>query len=107
MSWVATASPTSPPHRPTVSPPHRLTDSTAWRPPAPSAFLDEPIQHRHVSGVKFARIRFQSREEEGRAFHGMIQHGRIISLRDDEFIVPAPALDWLKNQNFTPTILAW
>jgi hypothetical protein len=37
----------------------------------------------------------------------MIQHGRIISLRDDEFIVPAPALDWLKNQNFTPTILAW
>ena len=57
--------------------------------------------------MKFARIRFQSREEEAKAFHGMIQHGRIISLRDDEFIVPAPALDWLKNQNFTPSILAW
>jgi hypothetical protein len=57
--------------------------------------------------VKFARIRFQSREEESKAFHGLIQRGRVISLRDDEFIVPAPALDWLRSQHFTPTVLAW
>ena len=57
--------------------------------------------------MKFARIKFESGEEEARAFHGMIRRGRVISLRDGEFIVPDAALDWLKGQNLTPTLVAW
>jgi hypothetical protein len=57
--------------------------------------------------VKFARIKFESRDDEAKAFHGMILRGRVISLRDDEFIVPNEALEWLKSQNLTATILAW
>ena len=53
------------------------------------------------------RIKFVAREDEVKAFHGLISRGRVISLRDDEFIVPAEALDWLKSQNLTATILAW
>ena len=56
--------------------------------------------------MKFVRIKFASREDEVKAFHGLIQRGRVISLRDDEFIVPAEALDWLRSQNLAPTILA-
>ena len=69
--------------------------------------VDETHQDGHLSLVKFVRIKFESHEEEAKAFHGLIQRGRVISLRDDEFIVPAPALDWLTSQNFTPTVLAW
>jgi hypothetical protein len=57
--------------------------------------------------VKFARIKFASDDEELKAFHGLIQLGRVISLRNDEFIVPVEAIDWLTSQNFTPMILAW
>ncbi len=69
--------------------------------------VDETIQHSHVSIVKLVRIKFELHNEDVKAFHGLIQRGRAISLRDDEFIVPAAALDWLRSQNFTPTILAW
>jgi len=56
--------------------------------------------------VKFVKIKFASHEDEVKAFHGLIRRGRVISLRDDEFIVPAEALEWLKTQNLTPTVLA-
>ena len=56
--------------------------------------------------MKFVRIKFASREDEVKAFHGLILRGRVISLCEDEFIVPAEALDWLKSQNLTATVLA-
>ena len=59
-----------------------------------------------VLAVKFVRIKFVSREDEQKAFRGLIQRARVISLRDDEFIVPVEALEWLKSQNFNPTVLA-
>ena len=68
--------------------------------------VDAPIQSSNVLIVKFVRIKFASREDEVKAFHGLILRGRVISLRDDEFIVPAEALDWLKSQNLTATVLA-
>jgi hypothetical protein len=64
------------------------------------------VETGNVVSVKFVRIKFASREEEMKAFHGLIQRARVISLRDDEFIVPAEALEWLKSQNLTPTVLA-
>jgi hypothetical protein len=69
--------------------------------------LTKPFGTAIFLGVKFVKIKFESSEEEAKAFHGLIQRGRVISLRDDEFIVAAAALDWLRSQNFTPTILAW
>ncbi len=57
--------------------------------------------------MKFVRIKFDSREDEMKAFHGLIQRGRVISLRDDEFIVPAEAMTWLNAQKLTATIIAW
>jgi len=68
--------------------------------------VDGSIQTGNALNVKFVRIKFASHEDEVKAFHGLIQRGRVISLRDDELIVPAEALDWLRSQNLTPTILA-
>jgi len=68
--------------------------------------VDGSIQSGNALNVKFVRIKFASREDEAKAFHGLIQRARVISLRDDEFIVPAEALDWLRSQNLTPTVLA-
>ena len=45
--------------------------------------------------MKFAKIQFESREVCGKALHGLMQRGRVTVLRDQIFIVPAPALDWL------------
>lgn len=73
----------------------------------PSQFkVDGSLQRDNALKMKFVRIKFTSREDEEKAFHGLIQRARVISLRDDEFIVPAEALDWLQSQNLTPTILA-
>ena len=82
-----------------------------WKLKLPIGFRSEfDVDGAHDSGnglrVKFVRIKFASREEEMKAFHGLIQRGRVISLRDDEFIVPAEALDWLRSQNLIPTVLA-
>ena len=68
--------------------------------------VDGSIQSSNALIVKFVRIKFASREDELKAFHGLIQRARVISLRNDEFIVPAEALDWLRSQNLTPTIVA-
>jgi hypothetical protein len=69
--------------------------------------VDASVKKDDCFDVKFVRIKFASPDEEAKVFHGLIQRGRVISLRDDEFIVPAEAIDWLKSQNFTPIILAW
>jgi hypothetical protein len=69
--------------------------------------LDQLIPDSDASIVKFVRIKFASREQESKAFHGLILRGRVISLRDDEFIIPVQGLEWLATQNLTPNILAW
>lgn len=43
-------------------------------------------------------IQFDSRETCAAALHGLMQRGRITVLRDQVFIVPAPALDWLESE---------
>jgi len=45
--------------------------------------------------MKFAKIRFDSRDVCAQALHGLMQRGRVTVLRDQVFIVPAPALEWL------------
>jgi hypothetical protein len=65
------------------------------------------VQKRKFGEVQFAKIKFESREDEVKAFHGLILRGRVSSLRDDQFIVPAQALEWLRSQNLTATVLAW
>lgn len=49
--------------------------------------------------MKFAKVEFASDEDAAKALHGIMQHGRITGLRDGSFIVPMPALDWLKEHN--------
>ena len=48
--------------------------------------------------MKFAKVEFTTDEHAARALHGIMQRGRITGLRDGTFIVPAPALEWLKEQ---------
>ncbi len=50
------------------------------------------------SGMKFAKIHFESRDVCAKALYGMMQRGRIVGLRDQVFIVPAQALDWLASE---------
>ncbi len=45
--------------------------------------------------MKFAKIQFESRDVCARALHGMMQRGKVVGLRDQVFIVPEPALEWL------------
>jgi hypothetical protein len=45
--------------------------------------------------MKFAKIQFESRDVCAKALHGMMQRGRVVGLRDQVFIVPEPALEWL------------
>jgi hypothetical protein len=49
--------------------------------------------------VKFAKVQFASDADAAKALHGIMQRGRITGLRDGSFIVPAPALDWLTENN--------
>ena len=72
----------------------------------PDFHVDAALKTGNFAIVKFVRIKFESREDEVKAFHGLIQRGRVISLRDDEFIVPAEAMTWLSSQNLTATVLA-
>jgi hypothetical protein len=45
--------------------------------------------------MKFSKIQFESRDACAKALHGMMQRGKVVGLRDQVFIVPAQALDWL------------
>jgi hypothetical protein len=55
--------------------------------------------------MKFAKIRFDSREVCAAALHGLMQRGRITVLRDQIFIVPTPALEWLAAEQLPYTLL--
>ena len=48
--------------------------------------------------MKFAKVEFESESEAAKALYGLMQRGKVTVLRDHSFIVPLPALDWLKEQ---------
>ena len=56
--------------------------------------------------MKFAKIEFGSETDAAKALHGLMQRGKITVLRDHSFIVPMPALDWLKAENIPFKLLA-
>ncbi len=55
--------------------------------------------------MKFAKIKFASRDSSAKALHGLMQRGRVTVLRDQVFIVPAPALEWLASEQLPYTLL--
>ena len=55
--------------------------------------------------MKFARIQFESRDICAKALHGMMQRGKVVGLRDQVFIVPAPALEWLTSERLPYKLL--
>ena len=56
------------------------------------------IERLFLAKMKFAKIEFADDDDAARALHGIMQRGQLTGLRDGSFIVPAPALDWLKEQ---------
>ena len=55
--------------------------------------------------MKFVKISFESEEATVKAYYEMAKRGKVISLAHDQFIVPEPALTWLKDHGIAPTIL--
>jgi hypothetical protein len=60
-----------------------------------------------ICSVKFAKIHIEDGEIAAKALVGMAQRGRVIGLRDHVFIVPEPALDWLKENSLSYRLVAW
>jgi hypothetical protein len=48
--------------------------------------------------MKFAKVEFESETDAAKALYGIMQRGKVTVLRDHSFIVPLPALDWLKER---------
>lgn len=57
--------------------------------------------------MKFAKIHFEDDKVAAKALVGMAQRGRVIGLRDQTFIVPAPALDWLTENSLAYELIQW
>ncbi len=55
--------------------------------------------------MKFAKVEFASDADAAKALCGIMQRGKITGLRDGTFIVPTPALDWLKEQDIPCKVL--
>ncbi|SPE50486.1 hypothetical protein SBV1_1130039 [Verrucomicrobia bacterium] len=55
--------------------------------------------------MKFAKVEFPSDDAAAKALHGIMQRGRITGLRDGTFLVPVPALEWLKEQGIPHKLL--
>ena len=55
--------------------------------------------------MKFAKIQFESRDVCAKALHGMMQRGKIVGLRDQVFIVPVEALEWLTSEQLPYKLL--
>jgi hypothetical protein len=60
-----------------------------------------------TSPMKFARISFASRDTAIKAYAGLARRGRVVSLPEGQFIVPEPALEWLKSENLPYELLQW
>jgi len=48
--------------------------------------------------MRFAKIEFASEADAAKALYGLMQRGKVTVLRDQSFIVPAPALNWLDEE---------
>ena len=57
--------------------------------------------------MKFAKISFDSEEATAKAYYEMAKRGKVLSLAQDQFIIPEPALVWLREQGFAPTVHEW
>ena len=57
--------------------------------------------------MKFARIRFPSRDVAVRAYYELARRGKIVSLREGQFIVPKLAVAWLESEGVTHEVLEW
>ena len=57
--------------------------------------------------MKFAKIYFDDDLIAARALVGMAQRGRVVGLRDHQFIVPEPALDWLAENSLPYNLITW
>jgi hypothetical protein len=55
--------------------------------------------------MKFAKIRFESRDARVRAVEGLMQRAKVVALKGGIFIVPDPALEWLASQQIAYTLL--
>lgn len=55
--------------------------------------------------LNFAKIKIESPDDCAKALHGMMQRGRVTVLRDQIFIVPAPALEWLERERVLFSLL--
>ena len=55
--------------------------------------------------MKFAKIRFDSRDARVRAVEGLMQRAKVVALKGGVFIVPDPALEWLASQNISYTLI--
>lgn len=55
--------------------------------------------------MKFAKIRFVSREARVRGVEGLMQRAKVVALKGGVFIVPDPALEWLASQSIEYTLL--
>jgi hypothetical protein len=55
--------------------------------------------------MKFAKIRFESRDARLQAVEGLMKRAKVVALKGGIFIVPNPALEWLTAQNIAYTLL--
>ena len=55
--------------------------------------------------MTFAKIKIESRETCAKALQGLMQRGRVTVLRDQVFLVPAAALEWLDSESLSYTLL--
>ncbi len=49
--------------------------------------------------MKFANIRFESREARARGVADLMERAKVVALKGGIFIVPDPALEWLASRN--------
>ena len=57
--------------------------------------------------MRFAKIKFETQEDCARALHGLMQRGKVIALRNQTYLVPPPALDWLTSQQIPHHVVEW
>jgi hypothetical protein len=69
--------------------------------------LDQCSRRQYRRNVKFAKIQFENRATAAKALVGVAKQGRIVGLREGVFIVPEPALEWLRENSYRYELLEW
>jgi hypothetical protein len=57
--------------------------------------------------MKFAKIQFENRATAAKALVGIGKQSRIVGLRGGAYIVPEPALGWLRENSYNYELLDW